>query len=82
MNIISQDAIADIHLEISWESAEALHSEHYQACRINFWRDCMPEELNDSLYGKAAGDVVEFDLAPGVVVSSQSHRYLEGAARF
>ena len=74
MNIINQDAIADIHWEMSWESAKALHSEHYRAHRVNFWRDCMPEELNNSLYGKAAGDVVEVDLEPGVVVSAHDVR--------
>ncbi len=74
MNGIDKDAIADIHFEMSWESAEATHSEHYEAYNINFWRDCMPEDLLARLNGKAAGDVIEIDFEPGIVVSGNNIR--------
>ncbi len=74
MHRINQDAIADIHFEMSWESAEALHSEHFEAYHINFWRDCMPEDLLARMNGKAAGDVIEIDFEPGIVVSGNNMR--------
>jgi SAM-dependent methyltransferase len=74
MNRINKDSIADIHFEMSWESAEATHSEHYEAYNINFWRDCMPEDLLARLNGKAAEDVIEIDFEPGIVVSGNNIR--------
>ena len=74
MNRINEDAIADIHFEMSWESAEATHSEHYEAYNINFWRDCMPINLRNNLNDKVSGDVIEVDFDPGVVVLKHNIR--------
>ena len=74
MNGINKDAIADIYFEMNWESAEATHSEHYEAYNIIYWRDCMPKNLLDRLNAKAAGDVIEIDFEPGIVVSGNNMR--------
>ena len=68
MKRIDEDAIADIHFEIRWAGGEVLHTEAYEAYNVNFWRDCLPEALRTELEGKKAGDLIEIDAGPGVLV--------------
>jgi SAM-dependent methyltransferase/FKBP-type peptidyl-prolyl cis-trans isomerase 2 len=69
MKRINPDTLADIHFEMSWQSSQALHSEHYEANNINFYRDCLPEKLLTRLNDKTTGDVIEVDFEPGILVS-------------
>ena len=45
MKKIDHEAVADMHFEMKWESADATHTESYDARQVNFWKDCLPEPL-------------------------------------
>ncbi|NNK85415.1 MAG: methyltransferase domain-containing protein [Desulfobacterales bacterium] len=74
MNRINPDAVADIHFEVNWKSSESVHSEHYEANNVNFYRDCMPEKLIARLDGKTTGDMIQIDFKPGIMVSGHDMR--------
>ena len=59
---------ADIHFQMKWKSAEAIHTEEYEANNVNFWRDCLPEELYNGLGTKSVGQNVQIDFSPGSIV--------------
>lgn len=59
---------ADIHFQMIWHSSEATHTEAYEAHNVNFWRDCLPEELFDRLGGRSVGQTVHVDFKPGTIV--------------
>jgi FKBP-type peptidyl-prolyl cis-trans isomerase 2 len=59
---------ADIHFQMKWQSAEAIHTEEYEADNVNFWRDCLPKELYSKLGGKSVGQTVQVDFTPGSIV--------------
>jgi len=44
---------------LKWKSDAAIHTEGYQASRINIWRDYTPPFLLDAMRGKQAGDRLE-----------------------
>jgi len=69
LNRIHEDATAEIHFEVRWDGEETSHTEGYESYNVNFWRDCLPESLVTGLEGKKAGDVIEIDFDPGIVVS-------------
>ncbi|HAY40001.1 MAG TPA: methyltransferase type 11, partial [Desulfobacteraceae bacterium] len=53
---------------MKWNSAEAIHTEEYEADNVNFWRDCLPKELYDKLGSKSVGQTVQVDFTPGSIV--------------
>ena len=59
---------ADIHFQMKWNSAEAVHIEEYKAYNVNFWRDCFPKELYNALGSQSVGQTVRVDFAPGSIV--------------
>ena len=64
----NKDILADIHFQMKWGSADAIHTEEYEAYDVNFWRDCLPRELYNKLGGKPAGQKVHVDFGPGFIV--------------
>jgi hypothetical protein len=59
---------ADIHFQMKWSSAEAVHTEEYEAYNVNFWRDCLPKELYNRLGSDSVGQTVQVDFLPGSIV--------------
>jgi len=47
---------------LKWRSDEVLHTDAYQASRINIWRDYFPPVLHDVIRGKQAGEGFEIRL--------------------
>jgi len=56
---IDSDSIVDMIFHLKWKSDAAVHTEGYQASRINIWRDCTPPLLLDAMKGKQAGEKIE-----------------------
>ena len=56
---IDSDSIVDMVFHLKWKSDAAIHTEGYQASRINIWRDYTPPFLLDAMRGKQAGDGLE-----------------------
>jgi len=59
---------ADIHFQMKWSSAEAIHTEEYEAYNVNFWRDCLPKEIYNELGSKSVSQTVQVDFTPGSIV--------------
>jgi SAM-dependent methyltransferase/FKBP-type peptidyl-prolyl cis-trans isomerase 2 len=59
---INSDSIVDIIFHLKWRSEAAIHTDGYQASRVNIWRDLLPPSLMDSIRGKQAGERVEIRL--------------------
>jgi len=53
---------------LKWSSAEAIHTEEYEAYNVNFWRDCLPKELYNELGSKSVSQTVQVDFTPGSIV--------------
>lgn len=60
---ISSDSIVDVVFHLKWRSADALHTDGYQASRINIWRDFLPPFLLEDLKGRQSGERVEVRLS-------------------
>ena len=56
---INSDSMVDMIFHLKWKSEAAIHTEGYQASRINIWRDYTPPFLLDAMRGKQAGDRLE-----------------------
>lgn len=65
---------ADIRFQMRWQSDEAGHTEEYEAYNVNFYRDCLPNEIYDELGSKFVGQTVEVDFDPGSIVSGYDLR--------
>jgi len=61
---INSDSIVDMVFHLKWKSEAAIHTDGYQASRINVWRDYLPPFLLDEMKGKQAGEGVEIRLMP------------------
>ena len=59
---IDSDSIVDMVFHLKWRSEAAIHTDGYQASRINIWRDYIPPFLLDKMNGKQAGDRLEVRL--------------------
>jgi SAM-dependent methyltransferase/FKBP-type peptidyl-prolyl cis-trans isomerase 2 len=53
---------------LKWKSDSAIHTEGYQASRINIWRDFFPPDLLDKVKGKQTGERLEIHLKAGEVL--------------
>jgi SAM-dependent methyltransferase/FKBP-type peptidyl-prolyl cis-trans isomerase 2 len=56
---IDSDSIVDMIFHLKWKSDAAIHTEGYQASRINIWRDYIPPMLLDAIKGKQAAERIE-----------------------
>ena len=56
---INSDSMVDMVFHLKWRSEMALHTDGYQASRINIWRDYIPPFLLNKMVGKQAGDRIE-----------------------
>ena len=65
MSKIDMDSLVDIIFNLRWKSDTALHTDCYQASKVNIWRDFFPPGLLDSLLGKETGERVELKVKSG-----------------
>ena len=59
---INSDSIVDMVFHLKWRGGTTLHTDGYQASRINIWRDYMPPFLLDMLKGKQVGEMFNMRL--------------------
>jgi FKBP-type peptidyl-prolyl cis-trans isomerase 2/SAM-dependent methyltransferase len=59
---IDSDSVVDVVFHLKWKSENAIHTDGYQASRINIWRDFLPPSLLDNLKSRQAGERVEVRL--------------------
>lgn len=69
-NRITSDSVVDVIFHLKWKSDVALHTDGYQASRVNIWRDHIPPVLLDALMGKAAGERLQVPLEEGEAVAT------------
>ena len=65
MSKIEMDSLVDIIFNLRWKSDAALHTDCYQASKVNVWRDFFPPSLLDSLLGKEPGERLELKIKSG-----------------
>lgn len=70
----SRHALADVEFVLSWQSAEAAHTEIYLAQNLNLWRDWMPAEIESWLVDKPLGALDSLTLRPGVLTPEADTR--------
>jgi SAM-dependent methyltransferase/FKBP-type peptidyl-prolyl cis-trans isomerase 2 len=61
---------------LKWKSEAAIHTDVYQACRINTWRDFLPLALREQMEGKEAGERIEIRLQKDDVLPEFSEKKL------
>jgi SAM-dependent methyltransferase len=73
---ITADSVVDLILHLKWKSGAAVHTDGYQASRVNLWRDLLPPVLLDVLMNKEAGERLQVPLEDGEAVATLSPRNL------
>jgi SAM-dependent methyltransferase len=69
--IVSEDGLADLEFELSWDGPDARHIDRRRAFGVNMWRDFFPPGLDAALLGKAVGAAASLDFAPGALVEDR-----------
>jgi SAM-dependent methyltransferase/FKBP-type peptidyl-prolyl cis-trans isomerase 2 len=59
---IDSESIVDVVFHLKWKSENGIHTDGYQASRINIWRDFLPPFLLDKLKNRQAGERIEVRL--------------------
>ncbi len=62
MSRIERDTTADLYFQLKWASHGVVHTDAFSGHRVNFWRDTLPERLNERLQGRQTGDLVRLPL--------------------
>jgi len=76
LNLINTDSIVDMIYHLKWHSDAAVHTDVYQASRVNIWRDYFPPELSERLMNKEAGDRLMVPLKEGEPVAAFTRKDL------
>ena len=61
-NRITSNSVVDLIFHLKWKSDSAVHTDGYQASRINVWRDLLPPVLLDGLIDREAGERLQVPL--------------------
>jgi FKBP-type peptidyl-prolyl cis-trans isomerase 2 len=75
-NLIKSDSIVDMIFHLKWHSDAAIHTDGYQASRVNIWRDYFPPVLLEGLMHKEAGERLLVTLTQGEGVAAFSNKEL------
>jgi len=75
-NRITSDSVVDLIFHLKWKSGDAVHTDGYQASRVNIWRDRLPPSLLEALMGKAAGERFQVSLEDGEAIAAFTPRNL------
>jgi SAM-dependent methyltransferase len=81
MRKISEDVLASIEFDVSYKHNGIQHSDRYYGQRINLWRDILPPELLEEIYGKQIRDEVVLDVKPGSWVAARNERNIHKVHR-
>ena len=65
---IDSDSMVDMIFHLKWKSEFALHTDGYQASRINIWRDFFPQHLLDKMMDRQTGERIEVRLKDGDIL--------------
>ena len=65
---IDSDSIVDMIFHLRWKSEFAMHTDGYQASRINIWRDFFPPQFLEKIMGRQAGERIELRLKDGDIL--------------
>ena len=71
---IDSDSIVDMVFHLKWKSDAAIHTDGYQARRINVWRDSIPPFLLDAMRDKQVGDRLELRFRSNSVLPELDNR--------
>lgn len=74
MRKISEDDLASMEFSVSYRHNGIRHTDCYYGHRINLWRDIMPPQLIEEIYGKQTGDQVVLDVPPATWVTARDAR--------
>ena len=78
VNSINSESVVDVVFHLKWKSENAMHTDGYQASRINVWRDYLPPFLTKKLMGKQAGERIDFDVkSDDVIPASDKQRVFQ-----
>lgn len=66
--ITDSNSMADIEFRMIWKNDVATHIENYTAQRVNFWRDCFPQQIFQKLLNRKIREQVHYSLRPGEIV--------------
>jgi SAM-dependent methyltransferase len=75
-NRIISDSIVDLIFYLKWKSSAAVHTDGYQASRVNIWRDFLPPVLLDALMNKETGERLQVPLKDGDIVATFTNQNL------
>jgi hypothetical protein len=59
---INSESMVDMIFHLKWKSEFAMHTDGYQASRINMWRDYFPPDLLGKIMDRQAGERIEVNL--------------------
>ena len=65
------NSLAIMELALDWRDRDRTFTDRIVARRVNAWRDIFPPRLRELLEGKAEGDSVQVDYAPGELVPAR-----------
>lgn len=71
MKKISEDVLASMEFNVSYQHNGIRHTDGYYGHRINLWRDILPPQLLEEIQGKQTGDQVVLDVQPGTWVAAR-----------
>lgn len=69
-----RNSLVDVEFALTWQSAEASHTDVYAAFSLNLWRDWMPPEIESLLGDRPVGAVEPLKLAPDTLVAKADAR--------
>jgi SAM-dependent methyltransferase/FKBP-type peptidyl-prolyl cis-trans isomerase 2 len=75
-NRITSESVVDLILQLKWKSGNAIHTDGYQASRVNIWRDILPPRLLDAMLGKELGERLQLPLQDGEGVEAFENKNL------
>jgi hypothetical protein len=75
-NRINSDSLVDLVFYLKWKSNFAIHTDGYQASRVNIWRDFFPPVFLDAVMNKEAGERLQVPLKNSEIVASFEPRKL------
>ncbi|WP_394699817.1 methyltransferase domain-containing protein [uncultured Pseudodesulfovibrio sp.] len=68
MTRFGNNSLAIMELALDWRDGTRTFTDRIVARRMNVWRDIFPPRLRDLLEGKAEGETVRLDYAPGELI--------------
>lgn len=74
MSRIDLETTADLYFQLNWSSRDVCHTDAFSGHRVNFWRDILPERLDEKLMGRQTGDLVHLPLTAKELLGNAAPR--------